>query len=332
MTQAPTTGERIPLNTFAISFGLVGLAGTWTATAESLHLPDAIAETFWGIAFVAWLVLLVIHLVAGRRSLQSLATQIRHPTQGPFAAVPLVVGLLLSTHLIHVAPIVGSALIIVFLVLLTAFIAWFIAQWLLGHIAIESLHGGYFLPVVAAPFIAALSMTRVGAPALAVGLFGIGVFFWILVMGLFVTRLMLHPPLPAPLLPTLAILVAPPAVAGNAMFALGEGTGARAQVILAALLVLMLAVQVALIPVYRHLQFSLGFWSFTFSPCAAATFAITWISIARPPGWFAWSITLVIVVTALVAVIAIRSTRLAVQSHMSRVASTRGTRASASDL
>ena len=43
--------------------------------------------------------------------------------------------------------------------------------------------------------------------------FGVGVFFWGVMTGLLLIRLSFRPALPDPLVPTMAILVAPPAVA-----------------------------------------------------------------------------------------------------------------------
>jgi len=71
--------------------------------------------------------------------------------------------------------------------------------------------------------------------------------------------------------------------------------------------VLMALQQVALLPRYRVLPFSLGFWSFTFPLAAAGGYGIEWLSIADFAGWQAVAWLLVVLVTAVIVAIAARS-------------------------
>ena len=73
---------------------------------------------------------------------------------------------------------------------------------------------------------------------------------------------------------------------------------------------LLALVQLALLPKYLRLSFSLGFWSFTFPTAAIVTDAILWLRIAAPTGWQAVTIVLLAVVTGLVLVIAVKSVTL----------------------
>jgi tellurite resistance protein len=69
----------------------------------------------------------------------------------------------------------------------------------------------------------------------------------------------------------------------------------------------MVLVQLRLATAYRRLSFSVGFWAFTFSYAAAATFALRWIAATRPPGATVMSVTVLVLITGFVAAIAIRS-------------------------
>jgi tellurite resistance protein len=108
--------------------------------------------------------------------------------------------------------------------------------------------------------------------------------------------------------PTLAIMMAPPVVAGGAWSEIGRlddmvGLG------LAGASVLIVLAQVRLLPVYRALSFSAGFWSFTFSSAAAASFGLRWLAQAAPPGHRELGQLLVAAVTVLIGAIAVRSVR-----------------------
>ena len=79
--------------------------------------------------------------------------------------------------------------------------------------------------------------------------------------------------------------------------------------------VLLFLVQVAMVPRYRRLRFSLGFWSFTFPLAAAVAWAVEWLALEQSPGWRVITGVLAVVLTAFVATIAAKSVRLFHQSR-----------------
>ncbi|MCO8273962.1 transporter [Actinoplanes sp. TRM 88003] len=301
------TSPRIPLNTFAIGFGLAGLAEAWSAAAPTLALPGWLPQVFWSIAAVAWLWLLTAHLVRGLRATQRLRDQLRHPAQGPLAALVPVIALLLGADLSRYAFTAGRIVVVVALVAAALFAGWLIGTWLQGDLELEAVHGGYLLPTVAAGLVGADAAAAVDLRLVGWAAFGVGVFFWVMMTTLIVLRIIVRPALPDALTPTLAILLAPPPVAGLAWFALAGPSAGAAPAALAGLGVVLALTQVALLPRYRRLTFSLGFWSFTFPAAAAAAFTFEWLEIETAPGRQAITAVLLIALTAFVGVLAVRS-------------------------
>jgi tellurite resistance protein len=298
---------RIPLNTLAVGLGLAGLAELWSTAGATLKLPDVVGQLFWVIATVAWLWLIIAHIVRGAQSADSFASQLRHPAQGPIAALIPVTGMLIAGDLRSVIYWLGVTLFLVSLAVAAIFAGWLIALWLQGGLALESVHGGYLLPTVAAGFVAATVAGDAGFDLLGWALLGVGVFFWIIMTLLVVIRLAFRPSLPDPLVPTMTILVAPPAIAGLAWFSLNGLHTSPGAAALAGMGVLLVLVQLALIPKYRRLKFSLGFWSFTFPTAAVITDAVLWVRLSAFPGWQVVTIVLLTAITALVVVIAVKS-------------------------
>jgi tellurite resistance protein len=143
--------------------------------------------------------------------------------------------------------------------------------------------------------------------------------------------LFFHSSLPSALVPTLAIELAPPAVAGIAYFALTGGKIDLLAQALAGYTVLMVLVQIRLLPRFLGLRFAPGFWAFTFSWAAAATDALEWIAVRKPPGAAGYAAVILTVITAFVGYIAARTVVLAAGGQLlpaERVAQ-RGTRADA---
>ncbi|MET3452690.1 transporter [Curtobacterium sp. 1544] len=315
----PTT--RIPLNTLAVPFGLAGFAETWSYSAPVLHLPAFLPQVFWVIAAVAWLWMLGAHVVRGIRvrAHERLVDQLRHPAQGPLAALVPATAMLLGVDLAHVWPVGGQVLVLLAVAVAAGFAAWLLSTWFEGRLALESVHGGYLLPTVAAALVGSVATHEVGATWLSWACFGVGVFFWGVMTGLLLLRLCFRPELPGPLVPTMAILVAPPAVATVSVFALTDDVVTLPVQAIAGLGALLFLVQLALLPRYVRLSFSLGFWSFVFPAAAVATAAIEWLRVLDPSWAWIPVVAVLALLCALVAVVGARSIGLAAH-HLLRQA------------
>ncbi|MFF8909632.1 SLAC1 family transporter [Streptomyces olivaceoviridis] len=223
---------RLALNTFGISFGLSGLAGTWTAAA-ALGAPRVIGTALWLVAATAWLVTVLRYAAAGLRP-HEVADDLRHPVLGPFAALVPVAASLRSARLAVSFPVVG---------------------------------------------ISAQSVATIGHPGAAKVLFAAGILFWLLIGSLLLVRFATGPELPRPLLPTLAIFSAPPAVAGNAWWVITGGRPGTVHEILLGTMAALLLPHLFLVKEYLRLPFTLGFWALTFTTAARATYGIRLLSL-----------------------------------------------------
>ena len=307
--ERPPATTRIPLNTLAIPFGLLGLAGCWSTARIAFGWNAWVAQVFWIIAAFALVWVLAAHTIRGRHAEGTLGSQLKHPAQGPTAAIVPACVTLIGAHLYPNLPDIGAVLVYVGAGTGLAFAAWLIALWIRQSIPVQSIHGGYFLPTVAAGYITAGAAAAIGNMTVAVAAFGMGTFFWVVIFTILLARLALVAPLPGPLTPTLAILVAPPAVGGMAWLAMNGRHLDRVSVVLLGSTVFMMLIQLALVPTYRRLRFSLGFWSFTFPMAAVASQVIAISDIVGYPGWQAVVIVVLIAISALVVAIALKSFR-----------------------
>jgi tellurite resistance protein len=298
---------RVPLNTLAIPLGLAGLAQVWSVATTSLGMPFALGQTFWVIAAIGWIWTLAAHVRRGRRVDQPLSHQLTHFAQGPLAALLPISAMLLGAGLHRTMPTAGTVLALVSLAAAAAYGAWMMNFWMRGELPLESVHGGYYLPISAAGFVGALAAAETRIEWLAVGSFAVGTFFWLVISGFLFLRLALRPTMPAPLVPTLAIMVAPPAVASAAWLTIAGGRPDAVFEGLTAMTAFMVLVQVTLLPRYRELPFSLSFWSFTFPAASVTALAITWLHLLQPFAWRVVTAGLLAAVTLLVAAIATKS-------------------------
>lgn len=298
---------RLPFTVFAIPFGLSGIAGTWTIAGAALGVPDAIGLTLWAIAGAAWLGVLAAYTLRALRTSGSLLADLRDPSLGPFGALAPVVAILLGGAIARVWPPAAAVLVGGGVILTGLLSAWLLAEWMVGSVGGRVFHPGNFLTVLAGGLIGAIGLAQIGARGPATVAFCVGVFFWAVLAAVVLARLTAIESLPAAIIPTLVIFSVPPSVAGIAWFAIGGDRIDWIQQTLLGLMIFLLLSQVFLVRFYARVPFGLGYWAFTFSVAAPATYGIHWLWLTRPSGWLVWSWLILLAVTAWIGWIAARS-------------------------
>jgi tellurite resistance protein len=311
-------GLRVPPNLFGIALGIAGLAQAWHAAVPVLGTAQPVPGALDVLAAALWLVLAGAYLAQGPRIVLA---DLRDPVLSPFVSSSALTAVLLAAALAQDAPAAGRVLVIVSLAVTIAIGGWLTGQWMTGGIDPDSVHPGYFLPTAAGGLIGASAAAQVHLHALAEASFGIGVICWILLGSVILNRLSTRPALPAALVPTIAIELGIPAVAGLAYFAVAGRTVSFVACVLGGYTVLMALVQVRLVPVYRRLPVTPGSWAFTFAYAAAAADALVWLAITKPPGTAGYAIAVITLLTSFVSWIAFRTVVLAVRAARCRTSS-----------
>jgi tellurite resistance protein len=295
---------RVLPNRFGIPLGLAGLATAWHAAGAKLGTPSVVAGAIY---ILAALVLLVLGYLYARQGPRQVMADLRNPVQAPFLAVPPITAMMLGAALAIASFAAGRALVVIFLAVTMCVGGWLGGQWIVGDLDPGSVHPGYYLPTVAGGLVGAITLSQVHLTALAEASFGVGIVSWVMLGSVVLNRLITARRLPAALQPVAAIELAPPALAGVAWFALASrGIDVIAYAI-GGYLVLIALVQVRLIPMYRKLQFSPGFWAFTFSYAIAITCALEWITRTNPPGATGYAIAAITAITVFIGIIAVRT-------------------------
>jgi tellurite resistance protein len=211
---------RITPNLFGIPFGLAGLAEAWAAAARSADLAVWPSDAIWVLAGAAWVVVLSGYLVNAR---SRLSDELADPIFAPFLSLAVITPMLLGVALSDHADGPGQVLAFVCLALTVLLGGWLTGSWIINDMPLARWHPGYFLPTVAGGLLGSSVAAELGHRDLAELLFGYGMVCWLVLGSILLTRLFTQPLLPTPLLPTIAIEVAPPVVAGNAWFLLNGG-------------------------------------------------------------------------------------------------------------
>jgi tellurite resistance protein len=295
---------RIAPGLFGIPLGLSGLAALWVYAGTSFGAPAAVGDVLGVLAAVVWVGLMVAYLRQGPRRILADA---RDATVGPFLAASVMSVYALAGVLEPHAPGTARAIVIVFLVIGLFVSGLLTGQWLTGGLEEQTFGPAFFLPGIGIGFVGADAAATVGLHTIAQLFFGVGIASWVLISSVTLNRMFFRPRLPPGLIPTMAIELAPAAVAGNAYFLIHPGPPDLLLFALSGYGALMVVAQIRLLPLYRALSFTPSFWSFTFPPANMALFALRWLELEHPAGGNAYAWVLVAAVTALIGAIAART-------------------------
>lgn len=260
------------------------------------------------LASAVWLALLVLYVV--RYSTPGIfKCDMDDPIQGPFVSLIFIDAVMLGMLWYWLGIAAGRYLVLGAATLALVYGGWITGHWMADQFPPDLIHPGFFLPTVAGGLVSATGLQRVGYHDLAFMAFGVGMICWVVLGSVLLQRLFIGPPLPTPLIPLLAIELAPPAVAGNAWVALFPQAN-PVQYALGAYTIFMAIVQVRLIPRYRTVPFQPTYWAFTFSYASAGTYALHWLALDPFPGGMFVAWLMVLAMTMFVAWVAFRSVRL----------------------
>ncbi len=271
--------RRVPPNIFGIGFGLAGLATIWRVGVKLDLAPVWLGNVLVIIAAAAWFASCVFYLRYALVARGAFASDIRDVIFAPFLALAVITPMVLVEDGIEPYAHRTSAVVVdVFLALTVAYGGWLTGFWMRGGLEIDKLHPGYFLPTAAGGLIASAAAASVGQRRLAEVMLGLGLICWLILGSMILGRLIFRPPLPDALAPTMAIEIAPAAVASLAYFAITDGRIDLFSAILGGYGLLMALAQLPLFPRYVRLKFSIGTWSYTFAWAGVASAGLYWIA------------------------------------------------------
>lgn len=281
----PPRLEHLPVTLFSSVMGVAGLSLAWRRAAQVWDdVPLWPSEALFWLAVAVFAVIAVLYALKWLRHPDAAHAELRHPIRMSFAPTITIAMLLLATAGAQVVPDAARVLwwtgaighLVATVLVLSA---WFSrADILHAHVT-----PAWFIPIVG-NVVTPLAAPEIGSVDVAWFAYGVGVVFWLGLLPLLLQRVLLtEQPLPERLLPTLAIFIAPPAVAMLSWEALtGQDDGPVVRILYAAamMFVLLLIAQAARL---HQVPFALPYWAYTF-PLAAASAAAIAMTGAQP-GW-----------------------------------------------
>ncbi|HUE19234.1 MAG TPA: SLAC1 anion channel family protein [Stellaceae bacterium] len=205
---------HLPVGLFGAAMSLAALCGAWRLAHVMWVTPIFISEAIGALAVIAFIAMVTAYALKMTRHPARALAEFRHPVQGPLFATFFIALLLLPIVLYPYMLGFAQAMWCVGAALMLGFTTLIVHRWLNQQQGIDHPTPTWFVPVIGILNIPAAGFFRDVPAVRELGLLavGIGLVFALVLFTLVFARLVLRPALPAPLVPTLGILIAPFAV------------------------------------------------------------------------------------------------------------------------
>ncbi len=263
--------KYFPVSFFAVVMGLTGVSIAWQKAESIFQIGIAISAGLLLLAAASFVVLLVLYAYKLVQHRQAVLGELNHPIQINFFPTISISLILLATALLHSAPGPAGALWAAGASLHLVLTLYVLNVWIHHqHFDVQHLNPAWFIPAVGNVLLP-IAGAPLGYVELSWFFFSIGMLFWIVLFAIIFNRVLFHHPLPERLMPTLFILIAPPAVGFLAYMQLTGELDAFARVLYygALFLTLLLVTQINR---FLRIKFYLSWWAYSF-PLAAVSIA-----------------------------------------------------------
>jgi len=251
--------------------GLSGFAIAWNRAEHILGLPLSISPLLLGVTIVLFAGVTVIYLLKIIRYPDAVRAEIDHPVKIAFLPTFSISTILLSIPLLSGFPVLSFWLWTAGSILHLLFTLYILSSWLHhDRYEIRHLNPAWFIPVVGNILVPVAGIHH--APAeVSWFFFSVGLFFWPILTGILLYRLIFHQSLPERLLPTLFIFLAPPSVGLVSWYSL-TGTVGQFGLVLYCIALFFFLLMLVRIRYFIGIRFYLSWWAYSF-PVAALTIA-----------------------------------------------------------
>jgi len=263
--------QHFPISYFAIVMGLSGLTIAWEKAHDVLQMPGIIGVGLLAATVIVFGAILFFYGYKVFHFRPMVFKELHHPVKLNFFPTVSISMILLSICTLYLSAPVSFALWFTGSAIHLLFTLYVMQVWIHHeHFEIHHMNPAWFIPVVGNILVPVAGVAH-GYIEISWFFFSIGLLFWLVLLSIVFNRVIFHQPIPAKLLPTLFILIAPPAVGFIAYVKLSGSVDIFARLLYysALFLTLLLLTQT---PRFVKLRFFLSWWAYSF-PMAAITIA-----------------------------------------------------------
>lgn len=263
--------RHFPISWFAVVMGLSGFTISWARAATLLGASPRIANALLAFTVAVFVLLALVYLTKILRHRDAVLEELSHPIKLNFFPAFSIGLVLLSIAFLHTSAGLSKVLWTAGALLHILLTLYVLSVWI-NHtkFKIQHMNPAWFIPIVG-NILVPIAGVHHYSPEISWFFFAIGLVFWMVLLTIVYYRVIFHEPLPDRLVPTMFILIAPPAVGFISWIQLTGTVDAFARILYYAALFLTLML-ISQFSRFARLRFFLSWWAYSF-PMAAMTIA-----------------------------------------------------------
>ncbi|MEO1928157.1 MAG: SLAC1 anion channel family protein [Nautiliaceae bacterium] len=265
--------EYFPVQFFAIIMGISGLTIAFAKAWHFLKIESLyyIYQLLLIIDTALFFVIFTTYIIKWIKYPQAIQKEFSHPVKSSFAATISISFLLLSIAYYDIVPTIAIVFWYIGAPLHLFFTYKVMKFWIEHKFEITQINPAWFIPIVGNVLVPVVGFDTQNE-FINLFYFSIGIFFWIVLFTIVMYRMIFHHPMPKKLLPTLFILIAPPAVGFISYFRLTFGLINLESLFLYFIALFIFVLLISMAKNFLKIEFFISWWAYTF-PLAAFTIA-----------------------------------------------------------
>jgi len=301
MKQTTNKLQFFPIMMFAIIMGLSGITITFQKAHEILSLPYIIGNTLAIATLALFCIIIIIYTLKLIKYKQAVKKEFGHPIRINFFAAISISMILLSVVFKVLNPILSAMLFYIGIVLHLILTFHTISFWINHNQEIAHSNPAWFIPVVGNILIPIAGIGLLDQTILMF-FFSIGIFFWIILFAILFNRIIFHNQLAVKFMPTLFILIAPPAVGFIAYYKLFNSLDPFALFLFSIGLFFTLLISF-MYKSFIGIKFFISWWAFIFPLTAITLASLLMYEITHAPTILFLSYTLLAATTLIILIV-----------------------------
>lgn len=262
--------QFFPITMFAIIMGLSGLTIAFEKFLQLNWLPEGL---FIGMLYFTtgiFIITSIMYILKTILFFNDVKADFNHKIKINFFSAITISLILLSVVYKEFQPGISKVLWWTGVIAHTFLMLYTISFWIRHNFEIQFMNPAWFIPVVGNMLVPIAGVIYMPV-SFSYFYFSVGFFFWIILFAIFMNRAIFHQQLPQRFIPTLFILLAPPAVGFLSYMRITGEFDLFAQFMLNIAFFFLLLI-IFLAKSFKKLKFFISWWAFTF-PLTAITVA-----------------------------------------------------------
>jgi tellurite resistance protein len=263
--------NNFPISFFSVILGLTGFSIAFQKVEEIVSLPVHISTYFLWLTISIFILLSFIYFIKFIKLPKEVKAEFNHPIKLNFFPTFPISFLLLSIAFLEIDKEISKYMWIIGVTILFFVTIKILSIWMeKDKFQINHISPAWFIPPVGSIVIPVSGIVHYPSELLWF-FFSLGIMFWFILLIIVFNRIIFHNPLPNKLLPTLFILIAPPAIGFISYVRLIGEIDAFAKILyyFALFLTILLFSQFKM---FKKIEFFLSWWAYSF-PLSAISIA-----------------------------------------------------------